>query len=89
MERHSLWLRVENITLDILEGFLQVGYISPENRAGQLARVSAKIDMLRVFLRLTFDVKVINNKKYLLLQETLDEIGRMLGVWLKSSRAKK
>lgn len=88
-DRHSLWVRVQNSALDVLEELLQVGYLSPENRANMLVKISAKVDILRVFLRLTFDVKAINNKKYLHLQEQLDEIGRMLGGWLKSSRSKK
>lgn len=88
-DRHSLWLRVQNSSLDVLEGLLRIGYLSPENRANALTKISAKVDILRVFLRLAFDTKTINNKKYLHLQEQLDEIGRMLGGWLKSSRSKK
>ena len=88
-DRHSLWVRVQNSTIDVLEGLLQVGYLSPENRISALIKISAKVDILRVFLRLASDTKAINNKKYLHLQEQLDEIGRMLGGWLKSSRAKK
>ena len=30
------------------------------------------------------DIKSIDNKKYLALQTTIDEIGRMLGGWIKS-----
>lgn len=89
MERHSLWLRVENMALDILHGLLQAGYVSPEQRAALLAKISAQVDMLRVFLRLSFDSKAITNKQYASLQEELDEIGRMLGGWLKSVRTKK
>jgi len=44
--------------------------------------------MLRVFLRLTLDVKAINQKKYITLQQALDEIGRMLGGWMKSLKQK-
>lgn len=40
--------------------------------------------MLRIFIRLASDTKTIDKKLYLSLQEQIDEIGRMLGGWLKS-----
>jgi hypothetical protein len=32
------------------------------------------------------EVKTIDNKKYILLEEMVDEIGRMLGGWIKSTK---
>jgi len=40
--------------------------------------------MTRVFIRLLKDVKALDTKKYISLQESVDEIDRMLGGWLKS-----
>ncbi len=86
MERFTLWVRCEDTTLKILEGLIRVGYLPQETRASKLVTVSAEIDMLRVFLRLCVDVKAITQKKSLPLQEKLDEIGRMLGGWIKSTK---
>jgi hypothetical protein len=84
MERHSLWQKVETTTLDALESILKTGYLSPEKRTEHLLRASLQIDMLRLFIRLSFDIKAINQKSYMALQEAVDEIGRMLGGWIKS-----
>ncbi len=40
--------------------------------------------MLRILIRLTHDTKIIEKTFYLSLQEQIDEIGRMLGGWLKT-----
>jgi len=88
MERYTLWQRSENTALDILEGILRVGYLQQEKRPEQLIQVSAQVDLLRVFLRLSLDVKAINQKKYIGLQQAIDEIGRMLGGWMKSLKQK-
>jgi len=48
--------------------------------------VSAKLNLLRITLRLAKDVQVIDLKKYIALQTIIDEIGRMLGGWIKSIR---
>lgn len=88
LERFTLWQKCENSALSVLEGLLQVGYVSPDRRADLLTRVSAHVDMLRVFLRLAHETKAIDQKKYIALQAITDEIGRMLGGWLKSLRPK-
>ena len=88
MERYTLWQRCENTALKILEDFIRVGYLPLEARGSQLIATSAEVDMLRVFLRLALDTKVITLKKALPIQEKLDEIGRMLGGWIKSIRQK-
>jgi len=88
MERFTLWVRCEDTTLKILEGLIRVGYIPQELRASQLVTVSTEVDLLKVFLRLSVDVKAITQKKSIPIQEKLDEIGRMLGGWLKSLRTK-
>ena len=88
-QRYTLWQRCYGAALDILKGLLKVGYLAPEKRADELVQVSADLDMLRVFFRLAFDIKIIDKKKYIAIQQALDEIGRMLGGWLKSIRAKK
>lgn len=88
MERFTLWQSCESTTLQILEGLIRVGYMPQEARVGQLMSVGINIDMLRIFLRLSVDIKAVTQKKSLPLQERLDEIGRMLGGWIKSSRAK-
>jgi hypothetical protein len=86
MERYSLWSCVEATALQMLEGFVQAGYLPLEQRAQKLTGLAAEVDMLRMFIRLAVDIKVLPLKKVVPLQERLDEIGRMLGGWIKSVR---
>jgi len=37
-------------------------------------------------IRLANEINCLDNKKYLVLQEKLQEIGRMLGGWMRSIR---
>ncbi len=50
--------------------------------------LSIKIDMLKVLLRLAKDCKSIRDKDYIALQLTLQEIGKMLGGWIRASELK-
>ena len=87
-ERYSLWMRCEDGTLAILEDLLGVGYLPAPERADYLTKTGVRLDKVRVLLRLAHDIKILNQKKYINVQNHLDEIGRMLGGWIKSSRQK-
>lgn len=84
--RHTLWQRCQNTCLDVLQGLIATGYVPPDKRAEKLQRLSESIDLLRVLIRLCFDTKVLSQKTYISLQQEIDDIGRMLGGWLKSLR---
>jgi hypothetical protein len=83
-DRYSLWQKVENSCLDLLELILSASQQTKEAKLSDLQTASIKLSCLRVFIRLAKDTRAIDNKKYLVLQELLDEIGRMLGGWLRS-----
>ncbi|KKR70963.1 MAG: hypothetical protein UU12_C0012G0019 [Candidatus Woesebacteria bacterium GW2011_GWA2_40_7b] len=83
-DRYTIWQKVENTTLDVLEKILIAIGFSKNEKSDILEEASKKLNMLRVFIRLSKDVKAIDNNKYIMLQEKLDEIGRMLGGWIKS-----
>jgi len=51
-----------------------------------LQRISIKLDLLKILLRLAKDSQSMNEKNYLDLQTILQEIGKMLGGWIKSTK---
>jgi len=83
-DRYTIWQRCESIILDILEGILLTSQTYKAEKLPILEKTSLKLNFLRVFLRLMKEVKTIDNKKYTVLEELVDEIGRMLGGWIKS-----
>lgn len=85
-DRHTIWERSENAILDVIEGILAASETYKSEKLPILKNVSVKVNLLRVFFRLAKDAKVIDVKKYMALEEKIDEIGRMLGGWMKSSR---
>lgn len=45
-----------------------------------------ELEILKNFVRLSFDLKYINIKKYEFWSRQLDEIGKMIGGWIKSTK---
>lgn len=83
-DRHTIWVRCENGILDVLEGILLASQSAKTEKLTILQTASVKLNILRVLIRLTKDVKAIDNRKYLTLETNIDEIGRMLGGWIRS-----
>ena len=84
-ERFTVFERSENLIIDIIEILLEAGYSKSTNKIVILEKASVKLNILRFLIRLMKDSKSLDNKKYLVLQEIIDEIGRMLGGWIRSS----
>lgn len=84
-DRYTLWQRVETVALDSIENIFMVSEVRQEQKLLVLKRISAKLNLLRLLLRLARDTKSIDLRKAVKLQEVVDEIGRMLGGWIKAS----
>lgn len=85
-DRYTIWQRGEDTCLELLELVIGASLENKERKAAFLKKASTKLNLLRVFIRLAKDTKAIDQKKYLALQTLMDEIGRMLGGWLKSTK---
>jgi hypothetical protein len=87
-ERFSIYERSENAIVDILELVLEASYVSKEKKADLLEKASVRLNVIRFFIRLMKESKTLDMKKYTTLQTIIDEIGRMLGGWMRSSMTK-
>jgi len=83
-KRYTLGQKLDNITLDILELLFSVP--ASKDKVDILQQISTKIDLIKVLLRLAKDSQAIQNNKYLGLESILQEIGRMLGRWIRSTK---
>ena len=71
--------------MKILEIVLSAVYVPKYEKNKILKTASNKIDFLKYLIRIAYDIKSINLKRYILLQENIVEIGKMLGGWIKST----
>jgi len=46
-----------------------------------LQKAANKLDLLKFFTQISWEIKSLDNKKYITLSELLNEIGKMLGGW--------
>lgn len=84
IQRYTLGQRLENTVIDILELLFTIP--NSPTKSTILEQMSIKLDLLKVLLRLAKDTQSISTNKYLELQTMLQEIGKMLGGWIRASK---
>lgn len=84
-DRYTLGQKCELLLLDLLEGIILASSLSKEEKLPILKTASLKLDVLKVLFRLGKDIKITDSKKYLILESFLQEIGKMLGGWIKTT----
>lgn len=82
-EKFSLGIKIENLILEILELFLLAKFSSKNEKINIVKQASQKIDLLKVLIRLVYETKSLNLKKYLILEQEATGIGKMTGGWIK------
>ncbi|OGK30119.1 hypothetical protein A3I56_00465 [Candidatus Roizmanbacteria bacterium RIFCSPLOWO2_02_FULL_43_10] len=83
-KRYTLGQRIDQMTLDLLELVITAGYTSRDLKLPVLKKISFKLDLLKILLRLSWETKCLDHNKYQQLTALLIEIGKMLGGWIKT-----
>lgn len=68
----------------LLETLIEIGHRKGNEKLQSLLLMSDRVDLLKVFIRLAKDTRAIDNKQYLEVQCIIQEIGKMVGGWIKS-----
>ena len=76
--------RIETSLLDILEDFIEAYYTERKNKLQILKGENIKLEKFRYLIRLSYDLKLINLKRYEFISQRINDIGISLGGWIKS-----
>lgn len=83
-ERYALGVKCEQYILNVLELLIAAGNSAKDKKLPIIQQANVKFDTLKILIRLAKDIKALDDKKYLALQEYIYEIGKMLGGWQRS-----
>jgi hypothetical protein len=85
-ERYGLGLKLDNSCLLLLEQIITAEQTTPVLKDKALLEASIKTEIIKIFLRLALEQKLIKETSYFAWSSMLIEIGRMIGGWKKSLR---
>ena len=83
-DRYLLGAKCEQYIIEILETLYKAKFADRGQKLKLTEKASELLDLLKIFIRLIYELRVIPQNKYLILECQLYEIGKMLGGWIKS-----
>ena len=85
-QKFTLGDRIQSTALDVLERLIEATYT--RSRAKTLQAANLGVEKLRILFRLATDLRVLDLRRYEFAARSLDEIGRLIGGWLRNSRGR-
>ncbi len=82
-QRFVLAQRLQSTAMDFMECLYQATDKTRINTS--LAQADVKLKQLRFYLRLSHDLELFDTRRFEHASRLLEEIGRLLGAWIKSS----
>ncbi|MBI4426175.1 MAG: four helix bundle protein [Candidatus Kerfeldbacteria bacterium] len=83
LDRFTVGAKVDSLFGEVLEYILLAGYSQKPHKLPLVQRATTKLDAVKFFLNIAWEIKSLDNKKYIRLSTPLTEIGKMLGGWRK------
>ena len=74
-------MKIDYFFTEAIEALAVAAFASGTNKLPYVNKAIAKLDALKVFLQIVWEIKSLDNKKYITLSLPLNEIGCQLGGW--------
>jgi len=75
--------KIDFLILETIEEIIKASHSNKENKLIFLNKASNKLELVKFFISLVWDMKVLDTKKYITLSKEFDEAGKMLGGWIR------
>ena len=76
-------MKIENICLDITQLIITAALESKNSKLPLLNTIRIKIELMKKLIRITNELNIVPNNKYLELELDLQEISKMTNGWIK------
>jgi len=83
-QRFVLGQQIQNCMVDIARNIVRAN--KQRSKKSTLFQIDIQLEELRLLIRLAKDLHILAVKQYGIMAERMNEIGRLLGGWMKTSR---
>ncbi len=77
---------IDNLFREVIKRIISGSYKALEQKIYYLDQASDMLDILKYMLQIAWEIKILDNKKYIVLSQPLTEVGKMLGGWQKKKK---
>jgi hypothetical protein len=85
-QRYTLGEKLENNLFDILELLIQANY--QKEKLDKLNNANMKLEIIRHLVRICHKLQFINLRRYEYVSNNIDEIGRLIGGWIRQQQSR-
>lgn len=86
--RYTLGDKIDSRFIQVLELLYVASYQGTSEKLPTIERALSGVDILKFLLRIGWELRVFDDKKYTTLSEGLNEVGRQVGGWRKGLQTK-
>lgn len=86
--RFTLGDKIDTTFIHLLELLFVASYQSKAEKLPTIRAAIRRMDVLKFFLRIAWELNALDTKKYATISEKTDELGRMIGGWKKGLESK-
>lgn len=83
LSKFSLGAKIDSLFTDLIELIFLAGYAGTDQKYTLVVRTATKLDLLKFFMQIAWEVRCLDHKKYAALSVPLNEVGKDLGNWQK------
>jgi len=84
LSKFTLGNKIDGLFTDVIESIFLAGYANHEQKLQFIIKASTRLDLLKFFLQVAWEIKCLDYKQYAAISPLLHEVGKMIGGWRKS-----
>ena len=82
-DRYSLGIKIKEITLKFITKTFTINQLPSPLREKPLLELNSQNELLKLLIRLCYELKILQERQFLTLQEHLQENSKMINGWVK------
>lgn len=75
ISRYTLGEKIDQLFIEVAEFIYTASFLPKEEKSPYLQKAVIKLDLIKFFLQIAWEIKALDIKKYITLSESLEEIG--------------
>ncbi|MDD4804539.1 MAG: four helix bundle protein [Candidatus Pacebacteria bacterium] len=84
IHKYSLGENINKLFIETIEMSAYASFLSKTEKIPYVKIAVRKLDTLKIMVQIVWEIKAIDDKKYITLSEKLNKTGQMLGGWHNS-----
>lgn len=81
VSKYSLGEKIDRLLIEAIEASATAIFLSKQEKTPYVRLAVRKLDTIKILLMIAWEIKAIDDKKYIALSKELDSTGKMLGGW--------